>query len=50
MRKGAHRPAALIGLFAVAVTAGTAGALVGPAAPAAASSVPGIQTLIHLTL
>jgi hypothetical protein len=49
MWKLARRPAALAGLFAVAVTVGTAGGLVGPAAPAAAS-VPGFETRVHLTL
>jgi hypothetical protein len=49
MRNVARRPLALTGLFAVAVSAGMAGVLVGPAAPAAASAR-GIETLIHSTL
>ena len=46
MWKGARRPAALAGLFAVAVSAGMAGALAGPATPAAASGL-GIENFIR---
>ncbi len=45
MWKGARRPAALAGLFAVAVSAGMASALAGPATPAAASGL-GIENFI----
>jgi len=44
----ARRSAVLAGLCAVAVIAGTASVLTGPATPAAAS-VPGIATYIHLS-
>jgi hypothetical protein len=50
MWKIARRAAALAPLLAVAAAAGVVDVLTGPAAPAEAASVPGIEQLIHTTL